>query len=219
MVQSEPVDIRVLSDDADVELRNIRVYNRAVSDDEELANYIVDRKTSDEMVVLFSNNAVMNDEGTDVDIDKLRAKGKGVMRIVGDIDLLNQTNNKKFEIPVDIYFYSPYGKKYDFVIKQCGLRIQGTSSTTYPRKNYRIYMSRSEKYGTQLFVDGVLRMASSTPSSRVQDLSTSSASRRTSPTLPPPTIRVRCASWVMCSRSVAGSHLHSWHTRASMMCA
>mgnify|MGYP000417062101 CR=1 FL=1 len=88
---------------------------------------------------------------------KLRAKGKGVMRIVGDIDLLNQTNNKKFEIPVDIYFYSPYGKKYDFVIKQCGLRIQGTSSTTYPRKNYRIYMSRSEKYGTQLFVDGVLQ--------------------------------------------------------------
>ena len=157
MVQSEPVDIRVLSDDADVELRNIRVYNRAVSDDEELANYIVDRKTSDEMVVLFSNNAVMNDEGTDVDIDKLRAKGKGVMRIVGDIDLLNQTNNKKFEIPVDIYFYSPYGKKYDFVIKQCGLRIQGTSSTTYPRKNYRIYMSRSEKYDTQLFVDGVLQ--------------------------------------------------------------
>ena len=157
MIQQTPANIRVLSDDADVELRNLRIYDRAISDDEELSNYIVDRKTSDEMVVLFQSNAVMNDEGTDIDIDRLRAQGKGVMRIVGDIDLLNQTNNKKFEISVDIYFYSPYGKKYDFVIKQCGLRIQGTSSTTYPRKNYRIYMSRSEKYGTQLFVDGVLQ--------------------------------------------------------------
>jgi hypothetical protein len=157
MIQQTPADIRVLSDDADVELRNLRIYNRALNDDEELSNYIVDRKTSDEMVVLFQKNAVMNDEGTDVDIEKLRAQGKGVMRIVGDIDLLNQTNNKKFEIPVDIYFYSPYGKQYDFVIKRCGLRIQGTSSTTYPRKNYRIYMSRSEKYGTQLFINGVLQ--------------------------------------------------------------
>ena len=168
-----PSTIRVLSDDADVELRNLRVYDRALTDDEELNNYMVDRKTSDEMVVLFSNNAVLDDEGTTVDIDKLRAKGKGVMRIVGDIDLLNQTNNKKFEIPVDIYFYSPYGKKYDFVIKQCGLRIQGTSSTTYPRKNYRIYMSRSDKYGTQLFIDGVLQdgfMYSFKPGARPIDI-------------------------------------------------
>ncbi len=69
-----------------------------------------------------------------MDIDKLRAQGKGCMRIVGDVDLVNQTNNKKFEVTVDIYFYSPYGKEYDFVARNVGLRIQGTSSTTYPRK-------------------------------------------------------------------------------------
>ena len=125
--QETPVNITVVSDNADVTIRNIRVYDRALNDDEELNNYIVDRKTLDEMVVLFQKNDVMDDEGNDVDIEKLRKQGKGVMRIVGDIDLLNQTNNKKFEIPVDIYFYSPYGKEYDFIIKQCGLRIQGTS--------------------------------------------------------------------------------------------
>ena len=65
---------------------------------------MVDRPTSDEMVVLFEKNQVMDDEGTDVDIDKLRAMGKSVMRIVGDVNLVNQTNNKKFEVPVDIYF-------------------------------------------------------------------------------------------------------------------
>lgn len=155
LLQAEPTDIRITSESADVEVRNLRVYNRALGDDEELSNYMVDRPTSDEMVVLFEKNQVMDDEGTDVDIDKLRAMGKSVMRIVGDVNLVNQTNNKKFEVPVDIYFYSAYGKEYDFIIYQCGLRIQGTSSTTYPRKNYRIYFSRSTKYGTKLYVNGV----------------------------------------------------------------
>ena len=155
LLQAEPTNIRITSESADVEVRNLRVYNRALGDDEELSNYIVDRPTSDEMVVLFEKNQVMDDEGTDVDIDKLRAMGKSVMRIVGDVNLVNQTNNKKFEVPVDIYFYSAYGKEYDFIIYQCGLRIQGTSSTTYPRKNYRIYFSRSTKYGTKLYVNGV----------------------------------------------------------------
>lgn len=155
LLQAEPTNIRITSESADVEVRNMRVYSRALSDDEELANYMVDRPTSDEMVVLFEKNQVMDDEGTDVDIDKLRAMGKSVMRIVGDVNLVNQTNNKKFEVSVDIYFYSAYGKEYDFIIYQCGLRIQGTSSTTYPRKNYRIYFSRSTKYGTKLYVNGV----------------------------------------------------------------
>ena len=155
LLQAEPTNIRITSESADVEVRNLRVYNRALGDDEELSNYMVDRPTSDEMVVLFEKNQVMDDEGTDVDIDKLRAMGKSVMRIVGDVNLVNQTNNKKFEVPVDIYFYSAYGKEYDFIIYQCGLRIQGTSSTTYPRKNYRIYFSRSTKYGTKLYVNGV----------------------------------------------------------------
>ena len=155
LLQAEPTNIRITSESADVEVRNIRVYSRALGDDEELANYMVDRPTSDEMVALFEKNQVMDDEGTDVDIDKLRAMGKSVMRIVGDVNLVNQTNNKKFEVPVDIYFYSAYGKEYDFIIYQCGLRIQGTSSTTYPRKNYRIYFSRSTKYGTKLYVNGV----------------------------------------------------------------
>lgn len=154
LLQAEPTNIKITSESADVEVRNMRVYNRALGDDEELSNYMVDRPTSDEMVVLFEKNQVMDDEGTDVDIDKLRAMGKSVMRIVGDVNLVNQTN-KKFEVPVDIYFYSAYGKEYDFIIYQCGLRIQGTSSTTYPRKNYRIYFSRSTKYGTKLYVNGV----------------------------------------------------------------
>lgn len=153
--QEEAATITVHSEAADVELKNLRVYKRGLTDDEELTNYFVDRPTADEMITLFQKNDVMNDEGTDVDIEKLRAQGKSVMRIVGDVDLVNATNNKKFEVPVDVYFYSKYGREYDFVLRQAGLRIQGTSSTTYPRKNYRLYFERSEKYGTTLEVNGV----------------------------------------------------------------
>ena len=155
MKQESPVNITVSSDAADVELRNLRIYRRGLTDDEELTNYMVDRPTSDEMVMLFRKNDVMNDDGSDVDIEKLRTRGKSVMRIVGDVNLVNATNNKKFEVVADVYFYSKYGKEYDFILRKAGLRIQGTSSTTYPRKNYRIYFFRSEKYGTTLEVGGV----------------------------------------------------------------
>lgn len=155
LMQNSPAKIEVSSEAADVELRNVRIYNRALSDDEMLANQMVDRPTADDMVIMFQKNDVLNEED-EVDIDKLRAQGKGVMRIVGDVELVTQTNDKKFEVPVDIYFYSPYGKEYDFVIRNAGLRIQGTSSITYPRKNWRIYFQRSEKYGTVLEVNGVV---------------------------------------------------------------
>jgi len=59
-------------------------------------------------------------------------------------------------VPVDVLHYSPYGKEYDFVAFQVGLRIQGTSSTTYPRKNYRLYFYRPDTYdGCRLVVNGV----------------------------------------------------------------
>lgn len=153
LLQELPRTITVSSDGADVELRSMRIYNKALSDDEAITNFTVDRSSVDDMVALWQKNDVMNEEGTEVDIDKLRAQGKGVMRIVGDIDLVNQTNDKKFEVRVDVYFYSPYGKEYDFVLKNAGLRIQGTSSTTYPRKNYRIYADRD---GCELWVNGEL---------------------------------------------------------------
>lgn len=217
LLQAEPTNIMITSESADVEVRNLRVYNRALGDDEELANYMVDRPTSDEMVVLFEKNQVMDDEGTDVDIDKLRAMGKSVMRIVGDVNLVNQTNNKKFEVPVDIYFYSAYGKEYDFIIYQCGLRIQGTSSTTYPRKNYRIYFSRSTKYGTKLYVNGV-EVAdfkySFKPGARPIDIfclkadfSDSSSTHNTG------AVRVVNDIWKRCGWLTP----HKWPTRATMM--
>ena len=140
-VQDVPQGITIDSAAADVELRSIRVYNRALSDDEIVDNYIVDRKTSEEMLECYENNDILNDDG-DVDINKLLAKGKAVVRIIrqGGLDEVNSTNNKKTDFLADVIFYSPFGSEWDFKIEGCYIRIQGTSSTKYPRKNYRIYL-------------------------------------------------------------------------------
>ena len=141
--QDTPAGITIDSAQVDVELKNIRIYNRALTDDEELENRMVDTDSTDDMMRLYTENDVLGAAG-DIDIDKLRAQGKGVMRIVrkGGLDEVNETNNKKTDFLADVYFYSPFGKEYDFVLLDCYIRIQGTSSTKYPSKNIRIYFSK-----------------------------------------------------------------------------
>lgn len=141
--QDNPQYITFDSADADVDIKSVRIYGRALSDDEELDNRTVDADTSEEMMAIYDDNNILGDTGG-VDIDKIRAKGKGVLRIVrkNKLDDVYAENNKKIDFKADIYFYSPYGKEYDFVLLNCNIRIQGTSSTKYPSKNIRIYCAK-----------------------------------------------------------------------------
>lgn len=158
-VQDNPAMITIQSEEADVEVRKVRIYNRWLSDDELLDNYMVDRTDADEMLRLYEDNDVIG-ELNDVDIDILRKRGRGVMRFVrpGGLDEINMNNNKNTDFECDVYFYSPFGKEYDFVLRNCYVRIQGTSSTKYPRKNYRIYMSKGGEL-LALYINGVLQTA------------------------------------------------------------
>lgn len=79
--QDNPAGITIDSSSADVELKNIRIYNRALSDDEILDNRMVDADSSDDVMRLYEENDILGGSG-DVDIDKLRAKGNGRERIV-----------------------------------------------------------------------------------------------------------------------------------------
>ena len=144
--QENPCEITVDSSGADVELKIIRVYNRAISDDEELENRMVDSDTTEEMMEAYTENDILGDNG-DVDMDKLRAKGKGVLRIVrrNMLDDVYETNNKKTDFLADVYYYSALGPDYDFVLLNCYIRIQGTSSTKYPSKNIRIYFNKGSE--------------------------------------------------------------------------
>ena len=151
-MQATPVGITVESGSADVQYRITRVYTRALTDDEEFGNYAIDRMTGTEIYEVYDNNDIL--ESDTVDIDKLRAKGKGVLRVVrtGGLEELNATNDKSAKFYGDVYFFSPFGSEYDFVARSVLVQIQGTSSTKYPRKNYRITLNKGTGTGPKLFV-------------------------------------------------------------------
>lgn len=144
--QDTPQEITVDSSGADVELRTVRVYSRALSDDEELENAMVDAEDTDTMMELYEKNDILGDTG-DVDMDRLLSQGKGVLRIVraNKLDDVYAENNKKTDFLADIYYYSPLGSEYNFILTGCYIRIQGTSSTKYPSKNIRIYCAKGSE--------------------------------------------------------------------------
>lgn len=163
--QDTPVSITVDSSKADVELRNIRIYNRAISDDEELSNYIVDRQALDEMVRLIQANDILDPDTGEVDIDKLLDQGKAVMLVVreGGLAEVNATNNKDTDFHCDyIRIVTPWGDVYEFY--DCYIRIQGTSSTKYPMKNYRIYIAKGKN--PRVYINGVLQEEKKVPVSQ-----------------------------------------------------
>ena len=152
--QDTPMPITIDSDKADVEIRNIRIYDRAISDDEELSNHIIDRKTVEEMSELIQANDVLDDDTGEVSIDKLLAKGKGAILFVraNGLDEINATNNKDQNFLCDfVIIYTPWGDVIE--IRNCYVRIQGTSSTKYPRKNYRIYCAKGSN--PEVWINGV----------------------------------------------------------------
>ena len=141
-VQNSPVGITFDSAAADIELRSIRIYDRALLDDELVDNFIVDRKTVNEMLSKYQENDVL--ENGLYDITKVLAKGRGAVHFTRPkgLDEVNSANNKKTDFLTDFVYYSPFGPEWDLKIVGCNLRIQGTSSTKYPRKNYRIYLTK-----------------------------------------------------------------------------
>jgi hypothetical protein len=152
-VQTTPQGIKIESDGANVEVRNVKAYNRALSDDENTDNYIVDRTTIEEMAQLFEKNDVLSDDGTSIDFNKLKAKGKALMLIVrkDGLDPVNAENNKSTDFLADVHLWLPDGR-YVY-LKNVYIRIQGTSSTKYPSKNYRIYCAKGQD--PEMYIDGV----------------------------------------------------------------
>ena len=152
-MQDTPKGITLDSTGADVEVRTVHVYDRALSDDEEMDNHIVNRQTLDEMAALFEENDVLGEDGKSIDFQKLRNKGKGIMLVVrqGGLDPVNAENNKKTDFLADVHLWLPDGRY--IYLHNVYIRIQGTSSTKYPTKNYRIYCAKGEN--PEMYINGV----------------------------------------------------------------
>lgn len=156
---------------ADLLVKNVRIYNKALSDDESLNNYIVDRNHLEDVDgekgvrTLDEQNRVLDESGR-VSLAKLLAllpKRKNSCLIVygtgsveseipsesdtmNVLDALAQLNNKKAnKLIKKILFYNGEYPEQSFIATDLFGRIQGTSSVNYARKNWRLY---AQKTGT-----------------------------------------------------------------------
>lgn len=168
--QDTPQGITISSDGADVRVHKVYAYSRPLTDDEVVDNHTVGSDTPEEMAKRFSFNNVINPETGEIDLDKIVAKGKCVVKIVRTedsgrgLDDVNACKNKKQNFHVDeLVIYTPWGDVVRFT--NIIMRIQGTSSTKYPVKNYRFYWMKCMKAGLkpEMWINGVKQEVNKLP--------------------------------------------------------
>lgn len=129
------------TDEAEISLKSIRVYDTALSSDNMLNNFILYRDTISEMMEVYDRNDVYEEGTTTFSPDKMRNR-LPVMIVTGDIPILENTSDKDEQIVVDIEYYNTQDPSKSFTMKNAAMRPQGTSSMGYPKKNFRIYTQK-----------------------------------------------------------------------------
>lgn len=136
------------SDAAQIHLRNIRIYDTALSADQMLNNYTLSRPTIVEMKEVYERNNIYTIGSNTFDTN-IMGRRLPVMIVTGNIPLLENTSDKNLQITVDIEYRHHADPNLSFKMKGAAMRPQGTSSMAYPKKNFRIYTKKLS--GTVLY--------------------------------------------------------------------
>lgn len=169
-INIDKLPITIDSTSADIYIKSIKYYNEPLTHDQCTDEYIIDQETSSEIEALYSKNNIISQDNTGneyISPQKLRAKGRGVMIISPSTeqtvkttlqDLNKSSDKKSYYGPFRIDYYAPEsdinlgyttvptkGNSFNFTHTQCAIRIQGTTSTKRPRKNYRLHFNKKDK--------------------------------------------------------------------------
>lgn len=131
------------TEEAEVSLKSIRIYDTALTSDNMLNNYILYRDSISQMLDVYDRNDVYEEGTTLFSPDKMMGR-LPVMIVTGDIPVLENTSDKDTQIVVDIEYYNMQDTSKSFTMKNAAMRPQGTSSMGYPKKNFRIYTQKVE---------------------------------------------------------------------------
>lgn len=126
------------SEGATMELKAVRIYNTALSDDQMYNNYNLYRDSLEEMLDLYDKNDIYEEGTYNISLDKA---GRRIpyMLVTGDIPVLENTTDKNEQITVDIEYVNSQNPELNFTMEGAAMRPQGTSSMGYPKKNFRFY--------------------------------------------------------------------------------
>lgn len=147
--------LKFTSDAATIKLNTIRIYNRAITVDEELNNVMID---SSNLVEMYSKNDIYEEGTNKVSVEKVSAHIP-VLIFTGDIETLLRASDKNTSVRCDIEFINNQNPKYSFRVTNAKVKLQGTSSLGYPRKNFRFYTDETDickiyDYAGELIADG-----------------------------------------------------------------
>ena len=132
--QYNPAPISIGSSECTVDLYNIRVYNRALSSEEIVTNWIADTQDVNEMMARYERNDIR--ENGEISMEKLTAT---VPYLLIECEELSQ--NKKDKKIISGRYVDPVNPEMSFTYDNATCSVQGTSSAGYPRKNYKIKFS------------------------------------------------------------------------------
>lgn len=126
------------TENAEISLKAIRVYDAALTPDEMLNNYILYRDNVDSMLDVYDRNDVYAEGSATFDPERMVGR-LPVMIVTGNIPVLENTSDKNTQIIVDIEYTNMQDPTRNFRMEGAAMRPQGTSSMGYPKKNFRIY--------------------------------------------------------------------------------
>ena len=117
-----------------VRLRSIRVYNKAITVDEAFNNFVVDSNNVQE---IYERNNILKPGTTEVGFDEIANK-LPVMIFTGDMDEIARNGMDKKWRYFDVEYINRQHPELNFVSFNCQMKLQGTSSLGYPRKNFKL---------------------------------------------------------------------------------
>lgn len=130
-----------------VRLRSIRVYNRAITVDQAFNNYVVD---SDNVQELYEkNNVLAAGSATEIGFDEVANK-LPVMIFTGDMNDIVKNGQDKEWRNFDVEYINRQEPERNFVSFNCQMKLQGTSSLGYPRKNFKL-KTKDKNFNADLY--------------------------------------------------------------------
>ena len=137
-------DIHIASsEEAEIALKQLRFYNTALTANQVLNNYILYRDTVEEFLEVYDRNNVFTEGTTEFSTEALSGQ-LPIMIVTGNIPALEATTDKNLQIDVDVEFINLQDPGRSFTIKDGAMRPQGTSSMSYPKKNFRLYTRKKD---------------------------------------------------------------------------
>lgn len=139
--QSSPVGITIGAESCGLDLYVLRMYNKGLTRDEQLNNFICDRPTLAERMEADERNDVLNSNGQ-VTVATLPMT---VPYIILECEELPQYKGDK-KSNKSVTFVDPMNPDRSFTATGVQLDVQGTSSAGYPVKNYKVKLKGGLTY-------------------------------------------------------------------------